>query len=390
MMQQQFSTVANTAKLIEDVPKRFSFQIVDNYHIAVDSFFVLSGLLLSYLSIKELERRQGKFPFISFYAHRLFRLSPGYYFIVFLYFKMLPRVGSGPVWLLANFDDCDKYWWTNILYINNFYPVIYANSCYLLTWYMSVLMQFFIISPIFLLLLYHFWKIGLTIIGSTALASIAISGTFAGIEKYNANTLLAKFASGSSFNTIYEKPYCRINAYLIGIVLGFVLYKDWRVKWNLWMRLCFYSVLWVVAVSCCLVIVFGQYQTWNGHPFSKAENVLYFMFDHTVFSIGIALMIYTCHNGFGGVINKFLSWRFWIPLSRLTFMAYLCHVIVLMLMYGTMRFRFIYTDWLLMVLYAAAVSLSYSLALVLAVTVEYPIANVENAVYKFIGIKRRN
>ena len=390
-MQQQFSTLANNVKLIEAVPKRFLFQIVDNYHIAVDSFFVLSGLLLSYSSIKGLERRQGKFPFISFYVHRLLRLSPGYYFVIFLYFKVLPHVGSGPVWLLANFDDCDKYWWANILYINNFYPAIYFESCYVVTWYMPALMQFFIISPIFLLLLYHFWKIGLTTIGGTALASIAISGTIAGIENYNANTLQNTMVTArSSFSNIYDKPYCRINAYLIGIVLGFVLYKNWRVKWNLWMRICFYSVLWIIAVSCCLVIVFGLYNTWNGHPFSKAENVLYYMFDHNTFSIGIALMIYACHNGFGGVINKFLSWSFWIPLSHLTFMAYLCHIIVLSLMYGTMRFRFIYTDWLLIILFAAAVMLSYSLALVLVVTVEYPIANVENAVYKFIGIKRRN
>ena len=66
---------------------------------------------------------------------------------------------------------------------------MYAKSCYVLTWYLAVLMQFFIISPMFLLLLYHFWKIGLATIGSTALSSIAISGTLAGIENYNANTL---------------------------------------------------------------------------------------------------------------------------------------------------------------------------------------------------------
>ena len=82
VMQQQFSTLANNVKLIEAVPKRFLFQIVDNYHIAMDSFFVLSGLLLSYLSIKGLECHQGKFPFISFYVHRLLRLLPGYYFIL--------------------------------------------------------------------------------------------------------------------------------------------------------------------------------------------------------------------------------------------------------------------------------------------------------------------
>ena len=124
-------------------------------------------------------------------------------------------------------------------------------------------------------------------------------------------------------------------------------------------------------------MVFEQYKTWNGHPFTKAENVMYFMFSRTIYSTGIALMIYACHNGFGGIINKFLSWSFWIPLSRLTFMAYLSHPIVFTLMYRITRFRFIYTDWLLIVLFGAAVVLSYSLALVLAVTVEYPIANVE-------------
>ena len=160
-------------------------------------------------------------------------------------------------------------------------------------------------------------------------------------------------------------------------------------RFNLWLHICFYSVLWILAAVCCLTMVFGEYQTWNGHPFTKTENVLYFMFSHIVFSIGVALIIYGCHNGLGGVVNKILSWRFCIPLSRLTFMAYLCHPIVLSLMYGTMGFRFMYTDWLLIVLFAAAIMLSYSLAFVLAVTVEYPIANVKNAVYKFIGIKRR-
>ena len=386
----QFNVVTNVLEVFQTVPKRFLFQIVDNAFFAVDSFFVLSGLLLSFLSVKEIEQRRGKFPFISFYVHRLLRLSPSYYFVVFFYFKVLPHVGSGAVWLLRDYDQCGKYWWTNILYINNFHPTIPINQCYIVTWYLATDMQFFIISPIFLLLLYHFWEIGFTTIVGTMLASIAIIGTLTGIKNPNAN-LAQDLINPYNFATssIYQKPYCRINAYLIGIILGYMLYKKWRMRFNLWLLICFYSVLWILAAVCCLTMVFGEYQTWNDHPFTKTENVMYYMFSRTIFSIGVALIIYACHNGFGGVVNRILSWNFWIPLSRLTFMAYLCHPIVLSLMYGTMRSRFIYTDWLLMVLFAAAVTLSYSLALVLAVTVEYPIANVENAVYKFIGIKRR-
>ena len=81
--------------------------------------------------------------------------------------------------------------------------------------------------------------------------------------------------------------------------------------------------------------------------------------------------------------------EFGVPLNHLTFMAYLFHPLVYILMYRTMRFQYIYTDWMLIKLFAAAVVLSYSLALIVAVTVEYPAANVENAVYKFVGLKRR-
>ena len=379
----------STTGLFERTAKRFLFQLVDNFNYSVDCFYVLSGLLLSYLTIKETERRQGKFPFISFYIHRLVRLSPANYLIMFSFFKVLPHVGSGPLWKLREISNCEKYWWTNILYISNFYPTSFNEACYSITWYLSTLMQLFIISPIFLLLLYHFWKIGLATISGTMFTSFAIIGTLAGIENYNANPLQARIALQSSESTIYEKPYCRINAYLIGMLLGFVLYKKWKVHSTLLILICFYGVMWMIALSC-LFIVFGPYETWNGHPFTKTENVMFFMFSRTIFSIGIALMIYACHNGFGGVINKFLSWSFWIPLSRLSFMAYLCHPVVIYLTFGTLRSQIIYTDWLLIVLFAAVAMLSYSLALVLAVTVEYPIANVENAVYKFIGTKRRN
>ena len=348
---------------------------------------MLSGLFLSYLSIKEMDRRQGKFPFISFYVHRLLRLSPVYYLAVFLYFKVLPHVGSGPIWFLDEVSSCEKYWWTNILYINDFYPTTWHNSCYTVTWYLADDMQLFIISPVFLLLLYHHWKIGFATIVGTMLASITIIGTLAGIKNLNANLLQGDLFTSTSI--IYEKPYCRINAYLIGILLGFVLYKKWKLRFNLWMLVCFYSLVWIIAISCCLMIVFGQYKTWNGHPFTKAESIVYFMFSRTVYSTGIALMIYACHNGFGSAINKFLSWSIWVPLSHLSFIVYLFHPMVFSLMYSTMRFQFIYTDWLLIILFAAAVVLSYSLALIIAVTVEYPIANIENAVYKFTGMKRR-
>ena len=387
----------NAVYAIENVPKTFAFQPVANSYLSVDSFFVMSGLLLSYLGIKEMERRKGKFPFVFFYVHRILRLSPAYYFVLFAYYKILPHVGSGPLWIIGNIAYCDKYWWTNVLYINNFYPTSFTEQCYGVTWYLANDMQFFIISPIFLLLLYHFWYVGLAVIGGTMMVSFVIIGTLAGIKNPNANLLQGSLpANGSSadlsdfaYSNIYEKPYCRINAYLVGVVLGFVLYKKWKVPGTFWTRLGAHGALWVAAGIFCSLIAYGQYQTWNDDPFNKAENVLFFMFNRTIWSTGLAIMIYLCHNKFGCVINTFLSWSVWVPLSRLTFMAYLSHPIVLTVMYSTMRSQFLYTHYYLSVMVIAAVVLAYSLALAFASFVEYPLANVEAAVYKFAGVKRR-
>ena len=44
-------------------------------------------------------------------------------FVILFYDKMNGFLGQGPVWFTAQANTpCDKYWWTNLLYINNFYP----------------------------------------------------------------------------------------------------------------------------------------------------------------------------------------------------------------------------------------------------------------------------
>ena len=49
-------------------------------------------------------------------------------FAVLLVAKLLPHFGQGPSWDANSLSKgCSKYWWTNLLYINNFHPsqVIY-------------------------------------------------------------------------------------------------------------------------------------------------------------------------------------------------------------------------------------------------------------------------
>ena len=44
-------------------------------------------------------------------------------FVLLFYAKLNGFLGKGPLWWSQQTNPaCDKYWWTNLLYINNFYP----------------------------------------------------------------------------------------------------------------------------------------------------------------------------------------------------------------------------------------------------------------------------
>ena len=113
------------------------------------------------------------------------------------------------------------------------------------------------------------------------------------------------------------------------------------------------------------------------------------MFSRFAWGVGLAFVVFACHNGYGGVINTFLSMKFWIPLSRLTFTAYLVHPIVLSVVFGSAREPVHYTDITLAVYAVGAVTLSYGAAAIVAVCVEFPLANVEAAFFKAVGLGAR-
>ena len=150
----------NMADLYTKFATRFSAQPILNGFFSVDSFFFLSGLLVSYLTMREMQRRNGRFPYVPYYVHRFFRLTPTYMFVLFFYWYLSMYLSDGPYYQLSTGPDgpawknCEKYWWTNLLYINNFYPVEFGDECMSWAWYLANDMQFFVISPLILIPLY--------------------------------------------------------------------------------------------------------------------------------------------------------------------------------------------------------------------------------------------
>ena len=381
---------------------RFSAQAVINAYPAVDSFFYISGFLVAYLTLREMKRRNGSFPFITYYLHRILRLTPTYMFVLFFFWFMPIHLGEGPrTAIIAGPDSpqykyCSSYWWTNLLYINNFYPSDFTKQCMGWSWYLANDMQFFVITPLFLIVFYASFPIGLISIGITLAASMGVTGFIGGFYDYPANTLYDAYvgitpnASIPDMNDmIYGKPYCRIGPYLIGILLGCIIFKNYRTSFNKKLNWIFHLVLWALAIIIGMSVVYGFYGSFHGHEVSKAGNVAYFMLARPAWGVALAIVTYTCHYGYGGVINRFLSLPFWVPLGRLTFNAYLVHEIFLGVIYSELRDPISYGDTTMAIFCIGTVVLSYGAAGLVTVFVEFPMSNIEIAAFKLFGAKTR-
>ena len=403
----------NTQFILEKIAPTFSFQAVLNGYFSADSFFVLSGLLVMYLSLRQLDRtKKTKLGyllfFIKFYLHRILRISPTFVILLLFYWQISPLLSDGPLWRPGVdkwVDSCDNFGWIPpILYLNNIYSIVDAQiGCMGWTWYLANDMQFFLISPIFIIpafafkfpfaLIPLFVAIILFLIPPMVITAVYSLHSNLYFPLNHLTDGLFEVASNMTYVDpnvyYYVKPYCRINPYLVGMALGYIIWKvnQWKSQTGdrraLKLRLTILSTIsWPVSFTLCFALVYGLYSSFHGHLMSEFENILYLGLSRTLWGLGLSLLIFICYSGMGGPIDTFLSWGVFVPLSRLTFTAYLIHPIVISASLSSLRYTLVYEDTSFVYMIVGLVTLSYGAAAVFAVCIEFPLANIEEMLLK--------
>ena len=365
---------------------RFLLQPVSNISIAVESFFLLGAFLSSYLTFKDIEK-YGRFRYLYFYLHRYFRISPLLYLYTIISINLVYHFGQGPLWSFPFLTPCNGNWWYNLLYLGNVKDPL--ETCTGVTWYLFVDMQLYILSPIIILLLYHYQYIGLMVISLVMIGATTAVGVQAGVnDDYHANVAVHP-ENIDQATDLYMKPHYRVNTYLIGILLGYIFYKKYwitNLSINKWLKLLIYVLLWVAAIILCTTTMFGAY---NDDEFSKFQTIMYLMFNGPAWSIGLSIIIYICNTGYGGVVNSYLSWSVWEPLAKMTFGVYLCHIIIISMMFSTFQSTLILTDYILAILCVFVVVTSFAWSGVTFVFLELPVSKVVSLCFKLFGMENR-
>lgn len=380
-----YPVLSNGYAILPDLYQRWSFQAVANAFVAVDSFFALSGLLLAYLTLKEMKKGQGKFRinWFMFYFHRFWRLTPAYMLLMMISICLSRYFGDGPLWpdqgIEVNY--CKNTWWKNLLYINNFYS---EQSCFGVSWYLANDMQFFVLSPLMLAPLYFKYRVGMVVCFIWLLGSAITPGVISNVL----NLPPSAFGGGGTIqgrtdylSNYYARPYCRIGPYIVGIIVGSLMYKtDCKVKINKYLNL----LLWLVFATLAMVVLYGLRDPINfpEDALNRDVSALYNATHRIVWGACVCWVIFACATGNGGFINTLLSWSPFVPLARLSYCIFLSHFMIISTYFDSQKSLLYMDDLNAIYVFLATLVLSVMVAFVASLSFEAPMMGLEKVIFK--------
>ncbi|XP_048511653.1 nose resistant to fluoxetine protein 6-like [Athalia rosae] len=299
-----------------------------NSYFNVDTFLLVSGLLRSYNLTKEFA--QGRANLLKSSLQRYLRLTPSYLIVILFYVSYFDRLDSGPEWnlyVVRNSDACRKYWWQNLLYINNYMPHNY--KCLLQSWYLSTDMQLFLLAPFFVYPLWKWKLFGRSIIAFATIVSVALPFVTTWINEFPGtymftfrNSLLNSYA-----HRIYMATHNRMSPYFVGLALGYIFQQKKNASLSKWKV----AAGWIASLGVMYATLYGaRNMTSFRHTFNLWESALYGGLHRFSWAVSVAWVIYACHIGYGGLVNRFLSCNTFRLLGRLSYSIYLSHLAVLL------------------------------------------------------------
>ncbi len=385
------SPVSNIEDVTDYIKNSYGLQLFIAGTYSIDVFFFLSGFLSALTMTAQFEKIEGTENVVkavlSSYAHRYIRLLPLYLLAILISIGLVPYLFSdGP---LAVFNEwqmqiCEEKWWHNLLYIQNFTKI--GEGCLIWSWYLANDMQFFLITPLLIVLFHHNKRICLGVI-----AAICLGSVFAQIGvvwHYDLSVSYFYPAKGELFEDYYVKPYCRINAYLLGIVLAWA-YLTWKDPAQEDSTVSSLTRRWVdstvakyvlIALGIAITYTCVAFQYVFDHYYANLKtwhNVAFIIISRPLFVIGVLMAIYPAMLGKELIVGKILGAPFWNALAKLTYGAYLFHVIIILAEKSGEYHSSYFTIMRVIFSGIHVWMLSYVLSIVLTLFVEMPVTRID-------------
>lgn len=380
---------------IPDLVHPIWFQIMPGGFFAVDVFFFLSAFLGVYLLLQKFHGKRMNFFMI--YFHRFYRLAPNILLLIVFFTTFYDYFGNGPVWHQMSQTwtaQCNKYWWSFVLFINSIYPGD-GGQCVGWLWYVSHDTIFFLTLPFQALAYMKNRKVGYIVAFFILLVHFLVVMSIT-IHYDISSSILNDSNYGSK---LYFRPWARFGAYQVGIVLGLFYYEfkkgdtpegnksllGYRIYKSIQISSVIRWILYVTGLALIIFLVFiitpeNRNILTTDRFFPSAFNALYNPLCRPLYVLGLGMILAGPLVGKGSFLQVFLGSRFWAPWAKIAFYTYLVHLFVFTFYFGQMRTSFYLNHKAILWSYCGVIFLAISLAVPMSVCFEAPWMQLERLV----------
>ncbi|XP_017156723.1 nose resistant to fluoxetine protein 6-like [Drosophila miranda] len=337
---------------------------------AVDTFFFLSGLLMVLIALRIMERTKGRLNIPMMYLNRYLRLTPLLALAIPIYMRILPILGDGPLYGSVSFDhytSCSDSWYLTLLYVQNY---VGDSICVSHSWYLAVDMQLYIVSPFLLIALYKWGRRGAA--GILVLMLLLASCLFSMMVIKNISMASQE---NNPMKKIYYSTHTRASPYLIGILFGYFLHVNRGKPFRLGRAAVVLG--WLLSLALLFTCIFSVYGKGIG-SLPIVQEAFYLTLSRIAWPLGLCWVVFACMHGYGGLANSFLSSPLWQPLSKLSYSAYIFHMVIEALNAGITRTNTYFSDYQMMLRFWSDFAFTVLLAFLMHILIEAPFGSLQS------------
>ncbi|XP_073993865.1 nose resistant to fluoxetine protein 6-like isoform X2 [Rhodnius prolixus] len=353
---------------------------IKNGALIVNTFFEVTGFLTFYKILTDVEKNRPVSVWKSIFR-RWIRLVPAYAFMMGFVVYLAPQLDSGPVGRgILWHSSCQNYWWTNVLFINNYYHP--NKSCLIPSWYMACDLQFYAICSILGYVMYRSKKTGLLLLIVLTIVSIVMPGIVVYWKHYDGTTLFYQktfdyYLNNQEFAETYFQAHLRASPFLIGMVAAYIYHLLKRNNTKI-PKLLIWLLVPLLAVMMNSSILGAWIFYIPGRDYRLWENVLYASLHRIGWAVPVAFVIVADAYIAFAICRKTVGLKVFQYLNGLTYSALLVHTPLQFYLAGMARTPLYYNSFILLWMSMGDIFLTYLLALVLYLFVEAPMTVMQD------------
>ncbi|XP_021697289.1 nose resistant to fluoxetine protein 6 [Aedes aegypti] len=380
-------TTTKNPEVMEKLLSAPGFQIfLASMPFEVDFFFAISGLLLAVQFIKYTQSRSFSWkPFWMGLVNRYLRSLPVYAMVMMFTVSVYDRLQISPsayrIMPMVR-RICRDKWWTNFLFINNYYRP--EEQCMIHTWYLAADFQLFLAGFLILMVLWKYRSIERSLI--YVLVMVVILLPMGNIYFNSMDAMMLLTNKGNAFQLWYDKWFTRTYqateihciSYFAGMLVGIIYHKMqnddlYLAKSKLYKTLQ-YSVFPLVVLFSIPAPLFHHYDFSKPSLWMSLYAGLHRLAYTSFIAIGFLVLMFSNRDSFFGRLrtSKLLENAFYRVLGRLSFSFYLIHMNVLKTTYGNFHENQRGSMGMVLNVYCSVILLTYVLALFAYLFIEKP------------------